>query len=65
MKIFAAVIVQLEPEPAKRLVGEYDLSQFGYFQRSSIQEFMGFFAKTVAERTSTGQRQSIEEQGTF
>eukprot|EP00038_Savillea_parva_P008005 m.174013 g.174013 ORF g.174013 m.174013 type:complete len:200 (-) comp13768_c0_seq1:384-983(-) len=38
-----------------------DVSSYGYFQRSSAAEFLGFFAKTVAERTPNGSRQSIEE----
>lgn len=28
-------------------------------------EFMTVFAKTVAERTAPGQRQDVEQQGTF
>ncbi|CCE61856.1 hypothetical protein TPHA_0B01840 [Tetrapisispora phaffii CBS 4417] len=38
-----------------------DLSQFGFFERSSVGQFMTFFAETVASRTSAGQRQSVEE----
>ncbi|KAI7936196.1 hypothetical protein MJO29_015499 [Puccinia striiformis f. sp. tritici] len=38
-----------------------DLSSFSFLQRGSIGEFLNFFAKTVAERTATGQRQSVQE----
>ncbi|CAG8526362.1 31388_t:CDS:2, partial [Racocetra persica] len=48
-------------EEAVNLAGEYDLSGFGFFQRGSVQEFMKFFSKTVAERTNPGQRLSVEE----
>ncbi|CAG8490933.1 33947_t:CDS:2, partial [Gigaspora margarita] len=46
---------------AVNLTGEYELSGFGFFQRGSVQEFMKFFSKTVAERTRPGQRLSVEE----
>ncbi|CAJ0762620.1 19424_t:CDS:2 [Entrophospora sp. SA101] len=62
MKLYSITIFATEPnQPAINLAGEYDLSGFGFFQRSSAQEFMTFFAKTVAERTKPGQRQSVEE----
>lgn len=38
-----------------------DLSSFTFFQRSSVGQFMTFFAQTIAERTSVDQRQSVEE----
>ncbi|CAJ0767654.1 1007_t:CDS:2 [Entrophospora sp. SA101] len=51
MKLYSITIFATEPnQPAINLAGEYDLS-----------EFMTFFAKTVAERTKPGQRQSVEE----
>ncbi|CAJ0628954.1 2136_t:CDS:2 [Entrophospora sp. SA101] len=53
MKLYSITIFATEPnQPAINLAGEYDLSSF---------EFMTFFAKTVAERTKPGQRQSVEE----
>ncbi|CAJ0845386.1 2074_t:CDS:2, partial [Entrophospora sp. SA101] len=53
MKLYSITIFATEPnQPAINLAGEYDLSGF---------EFMTFFAKTVAERTKPGQRQSVEE----
>lgn len=38
-----------------------DLSQFSFYQKGSVGEFMGFFSRTVAERTPQGQRQSVQE----
>lgn len=43
------------------LAEEKDLSSFSFFQRSSVDQFMTFFAQTIAERTDIDQRQSIEE----
>lgn len=61
MKIYSLTVFSKEDKNAVNLVGEYDLSGFGFFQRSSVQEFMTFFSRTVAERTNPGQRQIIEE----
>ncbi|CAG8440479.1 11924_t:CDS:2 [Diversispora eburnea] len=61
MKIYFLTIFSTENDAAVNLAGEHDLSGFGFFQRSSVQEFMTFFSKTVAERTKPGQRQSVEE----
>jgi len=61
MKIFSIAILKNDTQPATSLVAEFELSQFGYFQRGSVQEFMGFVSKTVAERTEPGQRQSVEQ----
>lgn len=61
MRVFSISIVQ-QGSPAKTLVTEAELSAFGFFQRSSIQEFLTFFTTTIAERTQPGDRQCIEEQ---
>jgi len=39
-----------------------DLSQFGLFQKASVREMLRFFSKTVAERTSPGQRQIVQHE---
>lgn len=38
-----------------------DVSKFSFFERASVEQFMSFFADTVATRTEPGQRQSVEE----
>lgn len=43
------------------LAASRDLSQFSFFERSSVSQFMTFFSETVSQRTPAGQRQSIEE----
>ncbi|KAG9303571.1 hypothetical protein G9A89_018467 [Geosiphon pyriformis] len=62
MKLYSiSVLTATTDSQVVCLAAEYDLTSFGYFQRSSVQEFMGFFSKTIAERTKTGQRESVEE----
>ncbi|EAU86788.1 vesicle membrane protein with acyltransferase activity [Coprinopsis cinerea okayama7 len=62
MKIFSIAILQAPPGGAATVLSSAsDLSSFSFFQRGAIQEFMTFFTKTVAERTSSGQRQSVQE----
>ncbi|KNE66767.1 hypothetical protein AMAG_11261 [Allomyces macrogynus ATCC 38327] len=60
MKIFS-IIVLTGGKPSEIRASESDLSQFGFFQRGSVQEFMNFTAKTLVERTGSGQRQSVEQ----
>src|SRR5271163_3305760 len=61
MHLFAIAILRNDVQPAIQLAAAQDLSTFGFFQRSSVGEFMTFFSKTVAERTRAGQRQDVEE----
>jgi synaptobrevin family protein YKT6 len=62
MKIYALSILTVPPNgTATSLSSATDLSSFSFYQRGSIAEFMTFFAKTVAERTPQGQRQSVQE----
>ncbi|XP_064630560.1 synaptobrevin homolog YKT6-like isoform X2 [Lineus longissimus] len=39
-----------------------ELASFGYFQRNSVQEFMDFTSKIIAERTQTCSRETVKEQ---
>ena len=61
MRLFSIAILRNDVQPAVQLSSAQDLSTFGFFQRSSVGEFMNFFSKTVAERTQAGQRQDVEE----
>ena len=62
MKIFSIAVVLAAPnKSAVVLCSASDLSSFSFYQRGSITEFLKFFTTTVAERTSQGQRQSIQE----
>lgn len=61
MKIFSVSIYTKSPKTTG-LCSASDLSSFGYFQRSSVQEFMNFLSSTVVDRSNPGQRQSVEEE---
>ena len=58
-----AILKRKEDGTAQLLRAAYDLQSFGFFQRSSIQEFMAFTAKILAERTQLAARQSIKQDG--
>ncbi|RGB32770.1 snare-like protein [Rhizophagus diaphanus] len=63
MKIYSVSIYSRDSnEETIRLAAEYDLSSFGFFQRSTVQDIIMVISKTIAERTSPGQRQRVEEQ---
>ncbi|KAJ5691838.1 Synaptobrevin [Penicillium macrosclerotiorum] len=61
MKILYMGVLRNDTQPALQLCGEKDLTSFSRFTRGNYEEFMMLFCKTVAERTSPGQRQDIEE----
>ncbi|GJM92454.1 hypothetical protein PR202_ga08930 [Eleusine coracana subsp. coracana] len=44
------------------LANATDVSHFGYFQRNAAREFIVFVARTVAQRTPPGQRQSVQHE---
>jgi synaptobrevin family protein YKT6 len=62
MKIYSlAVLHALAGKESRVLSSASDLSSYSFFQKGSVQEFMTFFSKTVADRTTPGQRQSVQE----
>lgn len=48
-----------------QLCAAHELNDFSRFTRAEYGNFMTMISKTVAERTTPGQRQSVEEQGAF
>ncbi|KAK3887784.1 hypothetical protein Pcinc_008112 [Petrolisthes cinctipes] len=62
VKLFAACVLHKGPDNAKILKAAYDLQQFGFFQRGSVQEFMAFTSKIITERSNECSRQSVKEQ---
>ena len=60
VQVFSISIVEASKQ-SKILAQESDLSSFSFFQRSSVQEFLNFFIKTVVDRTSAGNRAKIEQ----
>ena len=53
-KLFALLVLYKGENSAHILKAAYDLASFGYFQRSSIQEFISFTSKILTERTAIG-----------
>ena len=49
-------------EPVK-LANAQDLSNFGYFERSTVKEMLVFVSRTIVKRTQPGQRQSVQHNG--
>ncbi|KAG6515230.1 hypothetical protein ZIOFF_025615 [Zingiber officinale] len=70
MRVTALVILNSaassssSPEAADPVVlaNATDVSRFGYFQRFAAREFILFVARTVANRTPAGQRQSVQHE---
>ncbi|XP_002738196.1 synaptobrevin homolog YKT6-like [Saccoglossus kowalevskii] len=60
MKIFALSILH-KGVKVTTLKAAYDLSSFGYFQKSSVQEFMKFTSQIIVERTQVG-RASVKQE---
>lgn len=63
VKLFAMSVLYKGPNDATLLKSAFELQSFGYFQRKSVQEFMGFVTKTIVERTACAARQSVKEKG--
>lgn len=63
MRLYSLNILYKGQINAIWLKTSYDLSTFNYFQRNSVQEFMGFVSKTIVERTYSPARQSVKEGG--
>jgi len=63
VKIFAISVLYKGPNDSTLLKSAFELQSFGYFQRKSVQEFMGFVTKTIVERTISAARQSVKEKG--
>lgn len=61
MKLYSVIILS-KGSKVTSLSAAYDLQSFGYFQRSSVKEFMDFTAKLLVERTQIGLRASVKEQ---
>lgn len=67
MKITSLVVLKCNPEGSDPtiLANAIDVSHFGFFQRSSVKEFIVFVSRTVAKRTPPDQRQSVQHEGPF
>ncbi|XP_063365056.1 synaptobrevin homolog YKT6 [Cydia amplana] len=61
VKVYGLLVLYKGVNSATILKDAYDLSSFSYFQKGSVQEFMSFVSKTMAERTQPASRQSVKE----
>uniref|UniRef100_A0A336KNR0 CSON011790 protein n=1 Tax=Culicoides sonorensis TaxID=179676 RepID=A0A336KNR0_CULSO len=61
VKLYSISIFYKGLTEAKVLSSAYDLSSFSFFQRGSVQEFIGFASKTIVERTTVASRQSVKQ----
>ncbi len=63
MKLYAVLVLQkLKDDNKTKIINDVkNLSSFGYFQRSSISEFINFFVETLVEKSNTSYRQIINE----
>ncbi|GAB1320288.1 palmitoyltransferase [Madurella fahalii] len=62
MKLYYVGVLDNTKKPAVQLCAAHELSDFSRFTRAEYGNFMTMISKTVAERTTPGQRQSVEEQ---
>ncbi|KAH6577093.1 hypothetical protein BASA60_000659 [Batrachochytrium salamandrivorans] len=60
MKVLSLTVCQ-SGSPPKLLVLEQDLSSFSFYQRGSVKEAINFFVQTIAERTTPGARQTVQQ----
>nr|CAG4645834.1 EOG090X0E6P [Lynceus sp. MCZ IZ 141354] len=62
VKLYALTILLRNQDGSAQVVkAAYDLSSFGFFQKNSAQEFMGFTSKIITERTQPASRQSVKQ----
>ncbi|KAL7884097.1 hypothetical protein AOLI_G00068670 [Acnodon oligacanthus] len=61
MKLLCLSVLYKGETKANLLKAAYELSSFGFFQKSSIQEFMTFTCGLIVERSTFGTRASVSE----
>ncbi|KAL2024639.1 hypothetical protein VTK56DRAFT_6840 [Thermocarpiscus australiensis] len=62
MKLYYVGVLDNTKKPAVQLCSARDLNEWSRFTRNDYSNFMTMISRTVAERTSPGQRQSVQEQ---
>jgi synaptobrevin family protein YKT6 len=67
MKLTAIAVVKYNGPDTEPYILSFvaDLSSFGYFQRSSVKEFLMFVSRTVSRKTAVGQRQTVQQDEYF
>ncbi|KYO41276.1 synaptobrevin-like protein YKT6 [Alligator mississippiensis] len=62
MRLYSLSVLYKGDPKVHLLKAAYDVSSFGFFQRSSVQEFMTFTSQLIVERSDLGTRASVKEQ---
>lgn len=62
VKLYSITVIFKAHSKVNTLKSAQDVTEFGFFQRSSVSEFLKFTSSVCAERTQVGQRQSVKEQ---
>lgn len=64
MKIVAIELLRQEERGQDPMIlsASFEVSSFGYFQRSGVREMINFFSRTFIKRTEPGQRQSVQHE---
>lgn len=64
MKITALLVLKSNQDGSDSIIlaNASDVSHYGYFQRSTVKEFIVFVGRTVAKRTPPSQRQSVQHE---
>ncbi len=62
MKLLAITVLYKGHAKVVTLSSAYNLSSFGYFQKSSVQEYMKFTSRIVVERCQPSLRATVKEQ---
>ena len=61
MKILSVSIWKKESEKAEELMSIHDVNKFGYFQQTTVTDFLKFTSNLLATRTAPGERKSVKE----
>lgn len=61
VRLYSLLVLHKGVNNATILKSVFDLQNFSFFQRNSVQEFMTFVSKTMVERTHPAARQSVKE----
>lgn len=66
MKLTALSVLRWVADSEPNLLGHaMDVSNFGFFQRSSVREMITFVCRTIVQRTHPGQRQTVQHEDYF
>ena len=66
MKLTALSLLRWNPNAEPDVLGQaFDVSNFGFFQRSSVREMIIFVCRTIVRRTHPGQRQTVQHENYF